>query len=248
MKSIRVAIILSLILVMILTYLFLQIREQGLKMRSDDPRVWDSVIAEFEAQDASEPPSANALLLIGDAGIRLWDSVADDMQPFNVVARGFGGAKIIDLSYYVNRIVSPYQPKAIVVYIGSNDFTAAYGNTPKSLEQAKPLYLQLVDRLEEAAPDAAIFIVALKPSTHFWALWPEFTVVNQYLQQLAAGREGVFFIDANAGLFTEQAEPNPDLLLFDGMHNNDEGYAVWGAAIKSVVLEAIKYPLSKKNG
>ena len=233
MQSIRVAIILSLILVLMLTYVFLQLREEGKNMRSDDPRVWDNVIAAFEANDKTHAPPQNAVLFLGDSSIRLWDTLGNDMQPLTVFSRGFGGAKIIDLSYYVNRIVSPYQPTAIVVYIGSNDFTTAYGNTAKTLAQVKPLYLQLLDRLNGAAPDAKLFIVALKPTTQNWANWSLLTQANQFLQSLAAQRDNVFFIDANAGLLTTAAVPDADLLLSDGRHHNDQGYQVWGAAIKA---------------
>jgi len=235
MKSIRVAIILSLILVMILTYLFLQLREEGKNMRSEDPRVWDSVIANFEAEDKTNPPPQNAVLFLGDSNIRLWNTLAEDMRPLDVFSRGFGGAKIIDLSYYVNRLVTPYKPKAIVVYIGSNDFTTAYGNKAKTLAQVKPLYLQLLDRLNGAAADAKIIIVALKPTTQNWPLWPELQQVNQFLQQLAEQREEVFFVDANASLLTSGAIPDTTLLLSDGRHNNAEGYKVWGAAIKAFI-------------
>jgi len=239
MKSIRVAIILSLILVMILTYLFLQLREEGKNMRSEDPRVWDRVIAEFEVKDKAAMPPQGTVLFIGDSSIRLWDSLEDDMQPLQVFSRGFGGAKIIDLSYYVNRIVSPYKPKAIVVYIGSNDFTTAYDNKAKSLLQVKPLYLQLLDRLNGVAPEAKIFMVALKPTMQDWASWPALVEVNHFLQQLAVKRDNVFFIDANAGLLNAEALPNPELLLSDGRHNNDEGYKQWGAEIKSFLLDTL---------
>ena len=239
MQSIRVAIILSLILVLMLTYVFLQLREEGKNMRSDDPRVWDNVIAAFEANDKTHAPPQNAVLFLGDSSIRLWDTLGNDMQPLTVFSRGFGGAKIIDLSYYVNRIVSPYQPTAIVVYIGSNDFTTAYGNTAKTLAQVKPLYLQLLDRLNGAAPDARLFIVALKPTIQNWANWPSLIEANQFLQSLAAQRDNVFFVDANAGLLTAEAVPDADLLLSDGRHHNDQGYQVWGAAIKALLMDAL---------
>ena len=239
MKSIRVAIILSLILVLILTYVFLQLREQGRQMRSDDPRVWDKVIAAFEASDKSHPPPQNAVLFLGDSSIRLWDTLLDDMLPLTVFSRGFGGAKIIDLSYYVNRIVTPYKPSAIVIYIGSNDFTTAYGNTAKTLTQVKPLYLQLLDRLNGAAPDAKLFIVALKPTTQNWSSWPLLMQANQFLQALAAQRDNVFFVDANADLLTAEAVPDADLLLSDGRHHNDQGYKVWGARIKALLMDKL---------
>ncbi len=239
MKSIRIAIILSLILVLMLTYSFLQLREEGKNMRSEDPRVWDQVITAFESNDISKPPPQDAVLFLGDSSIRLWSTLIDDMQPLEVFSRGFGGAKIIDLSYYVNRIVTPYKPKAIVLYIGANDFTTAYGNQAKTLAQVKPLYLQLLDRLNGVAPNALIIMVALKPTTQNWAQWSSLVDVNSFLQQLAASRDGVYFVDANAGLLTPQGMPDPDLLLSDARHSNQQGYQAWGATIRAFLLDTL---------
>ncbi len=51
--------------------------------------------------------------------------------------------------------------------------------------------------------------------------------------------DNVFFSDANAGLLNAEALPNPELLLSDGRHNNDEGYKQWGAEIKSFLLDTL---------
>ncbi|WP_101757488.1 GDSL-type esterase/lipase family protein [Oceanicoccus sp. KOV_DT_Chl] len=240
MKAIRISIILSLILVMGLTYLYLQIKLEGDRFFSEDPRVWQPVIAGFAEQDKVKPPPRNAVVFIGSSSIRFWDSLEEDMQPLLVFGRGFGGAKAMDVSYYVSQIVEPYQPQAVVVYIGSNDLSDLFGNVPKTPAQLQPLYQQLIERLKWAAPGAEIFFIALKPSSALWHLWPKFLAVNGFLAQLAMADPQVTFIDANEQLFTAAGEPDASLMTYDRLHMNDKGYQVWGAEIKRQLLDALK--------
>ena len=226
-------------MVLLFTYLFLQFRLEMQRMQSEDPRVWDPVITEFEQEDKASPPPLGAVLFVGSSTIRLWDTLTEDMKPLVAFGRGFGGAKIIDISYYVNRIVTPYQPKAVVVYIGGNDFSEIFDNQTKTLTQTKPLYLQLIDRLKEAAPNAPIFFVALKPTTTNWHQKSLINSVNQFLKSRAELDERLFFIDANQGLYNAQGLPNADFLWIDGVHINSDGYKVWGAEIKRVLLEVL---------
>lgn len=233
MKTIRITIIIALILVIAATYLYVQVSTELDRMRSDDPQVWEPVIASFEELDKQTPPNQNSVLFLGSSTIRLWSTLADDMQPLEAIGRGFGGAKIIDVSYYIQRLVEPHQPRAIVLYIGGNDFSTVSGNKPKTPEQALLLYAQLLTRLEDLAPDARVHILALKPTIRSIQQWPEIREVNSGLQALAMDRPRVSFFDANATLYNAQGELDDRLYRFDGVHLSGAGYVAWGQAVKA---------------
>lgn len=235
MKSIRLAIILSLLLVIAVTYVYSGFRDDSARMRSEDPRVWETTIQNFEMRDRRESPPQHAIVLIGSSSIRLWNELAEDMRPLPAFGRGFGGAKIMDLSYYVNRLLTPHQPRAVVVYIGANDFSPLMGNHAKTLQQARPLYAQLINRIENALPGVPIFIIALKPTVAGWDQWPLLQLVNRYLESLAEQDPQVYFIDANNGLLGRNGLPERDYLRLDHLHLNREGYRVWGGNIRSAL-------------
>lgn len=232
MKTIRISIIVALILVVAATYVYLQISSELDRMRSDDPRVWEPVIASFEKLDQQTPPIPNGMLFLGSSTIRLWSTLADDMQPLNAIGRGFGGAKIVDVSYYVERLVKPYQPRAIVLYIGGNDFSTLSGNKPKTPEQALLLYSQLLLRLKTQAPDTVVHILALKPTVSAMQQWSQIREVNVGLQALAVDKPMVTFFDANAVLYNSQGHLDDSLYRFDGVHLSRAGYEAWGQAVK----------------
>ena len=72
------------------------------RFRTDDPAVWEPMIAEFERAAAEAPPAPGSVLFLGASAIRFWDSLADDMAPLPAVGRGFGGAKVADVHHFAD--------------------------------------------------------------------------------------------------------------------------------------------------
>ncbi len=241
MKTIRVAVILALMIVLVLSYSYSQSASQNNRLVSEDPRVWQQDIEQFQHEDEHSPAAKGSVLFIGSSSIRLWKTLAQDMQPLPVLARGFGGAKIMDVSYYVSSIVAPYEPAAIVVYVGSNDLSDAMGNTPKTLQKIKPLYQQLVERLKRAAPGAGIYFIALRSVPAAIHLRDEYKVVNQYLESLSKGDAQVHFIDANAALYTASGAINKNFYGLDNIHLNQLGYRRWGEVIRERLLQDLSF-------
>jgi GDSL-like lipase/acylhydrolase family protein len=236
MKPIRITVISSLLLIVVGGYLYQQFRLEIGRMVSEDPRVWESVISEFERADKATPPPADAFLFIGSSSIRLWDSLTEDMQPLTAFGRGFGGAKIMDLGYYSERIVKPYQPRAVVVYIGGNDFSRLVGNKMKSLEQGQRLYRMLIERLHQAAPAAPIYLLALRPKPDDPLADDLIAEINQFMANEAKADNLLRYIDVNAVFHDDSGQLDEQYISWDTVHINQRGYEVWGSAIKKQLL------------
>src|SRR5688500_3924563 len=85
-------------------------------------------IRAYEAADRKDPPTPGGIVFYGSSSIRMWKSLKEDFPGMNVINRGFGGSTAPDALRYVDRIVIPYKPSAVVVYEGDNDL--AKGRTP----------------------------------------------------------------------------------------------------------------------
>ncbi len=57
--------------------------------------------------------------------------MAADFPEVKVINRGFGGSELGDSTYFADRIVAPYHPRAIVLYAGDNDLYD--GHTPQQV-------------------------------------------------------------------------------------------------------------------
>src|ERR1700691_1423201 len=94
---------------------------------------WESSILEFESQDKVNPPKPGVIVFVGSSSIRFWRTLGTDMQPLDVINRGFGGSEMSDIAQYANRIVVAYKPRAVVVYAGDNDLAGGSPKTPESV-------------------------------------------------------------------------------------------------------------------
>ena len=92
---------------------------------------FDEDIDKFLDQDRIDPPPENAFLFIGSSSIRLWKTLEEDMKPLKIINRGFGGAHTKHINRHKDKIVFPYEPKAIVFFCGTNDING--WNSPEDV-------------------------------------------------------------------------------------------------------------------
>jgi len=61
----------------------------------------------YEAEDRTNPPPQNAILLVGDSQFFRWKTVAEDLPEYTVVNRGIDSFQTSDLVYFADRLVLP---------------------------------------------------------------------------------------------------------------------------------------------
>jgi uncharacterized protein YneF (UPF0154 family) len=220
MPAIRLYIIVSLVVIFGGGY-FYQLSEQALaRTISDDPRVWESTIQAFETEDKLNSPAKGAVVFLGGSSISGWETLAEDLQPLKVVNRGFGGAKVTDLIYFIDRLFGMQSPSAVVVVIGASDLSALSGNKPKTQQQLLRLYQQLLEKIKNQVEGRPIYVLAnpQKPvEDDFWALIDDF---NQSLESIARTDKQIHYIESNQ--FSQQ------------------GYVVWSAVLKEHLLSSTR--------
>ena len=114
------------------------------------PLPFENDIQAFEAADRQQMPAKGGVLFVGSSSIRLWKSLKQDFPNLNVINRGFGGSHIIDSVHFYDRIVTPYAPKMIVFYAGTNDL--ADGEKPEVLLGQ---YMEFVAKVRAKQPECA---------------------------------------------------------------------------------------------
>lgn len=197
------------------------------------PDFFESEIAAFEREDAAAPPAPGGIVFVGSSSIRLWETLAADMAPLPVVRRGFGGAHMEHVLHEVDRIVTPYEPRAVVVFVGGNDLGS--GKTP---ERVIADFDAFARRMRRDLPAADLWLLSLKPSPWRFERWPEMEAVNAALRRMADSDERVRFLDVAHVLLGPDGTPRDDLFRFDGLHLNREGYAAWTRIVRPALLAA----------
>ena len=193
---------------------------------------WEKDISSFDSLNAIEKHSDSAIMFIGSSYIRLWKNIREDIKYKDIIHRGFGGANLRDVSYYVKRIVYPHQPKAIFIYVG-NDITAS--EKDKTPDQVLELYKYVVNIIREKYPAVPITWLAISPSEKRWSVWNQIQQANTLIKSFTESQSNLYYIDAGQNYLRSDGKPNEVLYREDKLHYNDLGYQLWGKSIEKEV-------------
>ena len=198
--------------------------------RSNDPTRWADAIAAFDADAASRPEGA--IVLTGSSSFARWRTMEADLAPLTVVPRGFGGSTMADVLHWVDRLVMPYKPRAVVLYEGDND--SFRGVSP--MKVAGELK-QIISKIHIALPDTRVYVLSVKPSLARVSVWNEAQKTTELYKQVAASDDRLHFIDVATPFLKADGTVMDDVFVDDGLHLNDKGNKIWAAAIKSALME-----------
>jgi lysophospholipase L1-like esterase len=193
----------------------------------DTPLQWAPAIAAFEAGDRAQPPPQNAVLFIGSSSIEHWKSVTADFPEVPVINRGFGGSELPDSTYFADRIIAPYHPRAIVLYAGDNDLQD--GHSPVQVRDA---FAAFVRKARAVDPGVPIAFVAIKPSVARKVLLPQIRQANALIKTYASTQKNVTYLDIYTPMLGKDGQPNMGWFVADGLHMNRTGYTLWISVIK----------------
>jgi lysophospholipase L1-like esterase len=151
------------------------------------------------------------------------------MKPYNVIQRGYGGAKLSDYAVYAERIFSPLPGRALVMFV-ANDITGS--DNDKSPEEVKKLFLNVVKTFRKSHPGDPVFWIAITPTSSRWKAWPKIREANELIRQTCEKGHNLYFISTDFAFLNEKGEPRDEYFIADKLHLNQEGYMVWTEIIK----------------
>lgn len=209
------------------------------KYTDEASKKWEGDILKFEQLDKIEKDPQNAILFAGSSSIRLWSTIKEDVAPYPVIQRGFGGSKFSDLAVYIKRIVYPHQFRALVIF-EANDITG--GNADKSPEEVVKLFRNIVKTVRKKYSDQPIFVIGITPTKSRWAAWPKVSQLNQMLKESCNKLHNTYYIETSSAYLNIDGEPRTELFIKDMLHMNREGYTIWGDLVKKELDKVLTQP------
>jgi lysophospholipase L1-like esterase len=191
---------------------------------------WAKEISAFEAADKTNPPPRDAILFIGSSSIRRWTNLAQAFPGHKVINRGFGGSQLADSVAFVDRIVTPYWPKLVLVYAGDNDIASG-----KSPEQVFADFKAFVGKIHAVLPGTRIGYVAIKPCPSREKFLNQVKAANRLIREYCGSSERLLFIDTFTPMLAADGRPRADLCVKDMLHLNAEGYELWASILRPVL-------------
>jgi hypothetical protein len=204
-----------------------------LKQYSSPSYAWaEAEIKIFEAMDASVEYADNSLLFIGSSSIRMWDTLAEDMAPFPVIKRGYGGAHLRDAIFYTHRVLGEHEPAMIIGFI-ANDIKGVQEDERPG--KVKRLFAFFLKQVRERHPETPFLWIEITPTKSRWKQWEEIKRVNKKIKAYCEKMPNVYFVETAEAFLNENGLPSTELFIEDQLHLNKEGYALWSSIIKKEI-------------
>ena len=204
------------------------IEKHDLGKYATDAAKWDKDVDKLAANNATDG-GEDFILCLGSSSFRLWSTISEDMAPYKIVNRGYGGAKYCDLAIHAPKLVEGLRFRAAMIFVG-NDITGK--ETDKTPEEVVRLSKIVIDVVRKQRPNAPIFLIAVTPSPSRFQHWPKIIQANQSLEKLASKEANTFFVATQDKYLNQQGEPRSELFVKDMLHQNKDGYAIWSSILK----------------
>ena len=183
------------------------------------------------------PPAPGSVICVGSSHMQLWKGVNEDLAPLTVRNFGIGGSRMTHAAdLFVDSLVIPFKPRAVILYEGSNDINA--GTQP---EEVLVNFQKLHRKLHAALPEARLYVLSVVPSPgkRFEKI-ADLRKANGLLAQECATQPWMKFIDITEPLIGADGKPRAELFIPGDIHMLPAGYAVWKSVIAPVIVPAEK--------
>jgi lysophospholipase L1-like esterase len=197
------------------------------KPTSHDYAKWEKAVAAFEEADKKNPPPKRAVIFVGSSTIVRWKTLATDFPEVTVLNRGFGGNQIKDSTHYAERMIFPYEPKAIFLRAGGNDINAGWPAADVFAD-----YQAFVAKMRQRFPGIPIAYIGLSPTIKRWEQVAEGDKLNDLIKAYCAGKEGLTYIECRDLTLGPDGKPRPELFVDDMLHFSPAGYDLLVKAVR----------------
>lgn len=187
----------------------------------------------------SIPPYS--VLLAGSSSMENWSTSAADLSPLTTANVGIGGTTVEQWrDALAARLIYPYNPRAVVLYVGINNII----NAGKSGAETGAALLELFDQIHLHLPEATVYYVLINYVPGYYQKYgTDIAAANRMVTDYAAAHDYMCLIDAGETLMKPNGTPNTAYFLRDGLHMSLCGYTLWGEAVKEALIthETEKY-------
>ena len=199
---------------------------------------WEREVAAFEAADRASAPTRGEIVFVGSSTIRLWDLTVS-FPDLTAINRGIISSEMSDAVRLVDRIVTPYAPRIVVVYAGDNDIMGI------TSEQITINFERFVRAVHTRLPAARILYIGIKPSPLRWGQVDRMRAANAMIEQFCERDDRLGFVDVDHALLGWDEKPRPELYVEDGLHLSAAGYQILTALVRPFLVSSPNGPASR---
>ena len=188
----------------------------------------------YESTDFENNASYN-VIMGGSSSMENWSTSVADMQPVTTKNVGIGGTSAIQWLTLSDRLIMPFSPRTVVLYVGINDII----NYGKNGETTGENLIALFEHIHECLPDTLIhYILINHVPGYYTGLYATYIdTANEAVIDYASRHSSYMnVIDAGTVLEKKSGKYSEAYFLSDKLHMTIAGYELWGAVVKEAVI------------
>ena len=174
------------------------------------------------------------VVLAGSSFMEGWISSQTDLAPLRTANVGIGGTRVEHWMNWVDTLLVPFHPRAVLLYVGSNNIHG--GDDSESGEDVARKVLGLVDVILKKIPSTRLYYVSISPSIARNHVWGESRRCNELVALGRLTRPRLSFIDCTTALLSPDGGLRPEIYGEDGLHYTPAGYVIWKNTIAPILL------------
>jgi len=193
---------------------------------------YENDVRQLEANHTNEAHDPE-LIFYGSSSVRLWHSLELDFKDRKVANLGFGGSTLAACVWFFERIMTGFNPGALIVYAGDNDL--GDGRNP---EEIFIFFQQMMVKATLRFGDMPCYFISLKPSLSRWHMADKFMYTNNLIEgEIIKCQNNWKFIDVFKKMLDKSGQPKAEYYTEDGLHLSAQGYQLWKEIIQNAFLQ-----------
>lgn len=190
------------------------------------PPWFDEEVAALERSRAHRRGEDGLVVFYGSSSFTLWADIDAHFPGYSVCNNGFGGATLVDCVEYFDRLVTPFRPRALIVYAGDNDL--GDGRSP---EHVLSTLDELIARKRAALGTTPMAFVSIKVSMARLHIMHGVAWTNVILERRLADEPDVRFVNITRRMIARGMGEFVRYYSSDPLHMNALGYQVLGKSL-----------------
>ncbi len=192
------------------------------QVNDPDPKRFAKSIIAFAEQDKKSGFDKGSIVFVGSSSVRMLN-IPKYFPGLRALNRGFGGAHISDVNYYIEQTVLKYEPSKIVFFCGGNDLWSG-----KSVQQVKEDFENFTTSLFDRFPNAELIVLGTRPSPRRIKILETELSMNAVYDEIARNDKRIEYLGGSCDRFLDaDGQPIIGLYAKDKVHMNDAGYRIW---------------------
>ena len=173
------------------------------------------------------------IIFYGGSNFAKWETLAEDLAPYPVQNKSFGGSNDVSRNYYMQELICDSEPKILVMFNDTNNWTSG-----QTLETVTSYRETMLDELQKRIPDCVVLYLSNTPNPlrYFGEYHDKSVASDEWTKEYCESHPNMEYLDIVTPL-TQNGQPVAAYWQADNLHLTETGYQVLAQVVRAKLDE-----------